>query len=217
MAYNLWRPSLQRKGGNEMGMFETWINALKMPADTFRKETNKGGIADGAKNLLIAGLIAGFITGIGIFLIPGVADVLSLLGGFGAGIGAMAFIAALIGMPIMLIIQWFIIGIIYYIFAKIFGGKGTYTNQIYLMALYMAPIAIIQAILALIYVPVGSFTVGAILGWIVSLYALYPLTMALKEAHAYDTMKAVATWLVPLVIILVLALTMFASMMQFVI
>ena len=193
--------------------FEIWKNAIIDPEKTFKKEEKKADIGKGIKQIGIAGIISGILSGIAMWV--GITKMGSLFGlpgaTIGSGIGAMTFLTTIILTPIMAVISWLIWSGIIYIFAMIFGGKGSYATQSYLIALYTAPLMIIYSFLA--FIPV----IGQIIIFLVGLYSLYLLTMALKQSHKLSTGKAVAIWLVPAVIIaiilIVFAVTTFSTLM----
>ncbi|NIM47582.1 MAG: hypothetical protein GTN40_05510 [Candidatus Aenigmarchaeota archaeon] len=177
--------------------FNLWIGSLTKPLETFKKEKKNANLGEGALHMAVAGLITGFITGL-IDMVFG-----SVLAGqfspiASAFTGPIVFLATLIFAPIMAVLYWLIVSGVLYIFAMLFGGKGSYTTQSYLYAIYYAPLSIITSILFLI--PLA----GIFLALIVMAYGLYLLTMALKEAHNYTTGRAVLTWLVPVGIVTVL-------------
>lgn len=193
--------------------FELWKKALTDPKKTFKKQAKKAELGEGVKHIGIAGVIAGIIAGIAALVLGSAAGSMFGTAGLsmGAGFGAAAFLASVILTPIFAVIGWLIGSGILYIFAMIFGGKGSYTKQSYLIAIYYAPLMIISAVLMLIPV------VGQIVNFLVGLYSLYLLTMALKETHDFSTGKAVGVWLVPLIIVIVivviLGVTMLGSLM----
>jgi len=149
-----------------------WLNAIKDPKKTFAAQKRKADFKEGAINIVIGGLIAGII----------------------AGIYTGALVSGAVGGIVGGLIGWIIAGGIYFIFAKLLGGKGDFITQIYLMSLYIPIISIIAAIFS----PVSSVTI------LISLLGLYFLTFALKEAHGYSTGKAILTWFIPIIILLVI-------------
>lgn len=162
-------------------MLETWKNALLNPKKTFKKEKKKSNLGLGANYIAKAGIIAGIIAGI-------------------ASLNLTNFIFSIILYPILNVVGWLLGSAIYYMFAKLLGGKGDYTKQSYLMSLYIAPLSIVSAIL--VSIPV----VGIWLSFFVTVFGLYLLTFALKEAHNYSTDKAVLTWLIPFIILVIILL-----------
>ena len=194
--------------------FELWKNAITNPKETFKKEEKKANIGEGVKQIGIAGLITGAIVGIAAMV--GLSYAGSVLGipgmTAGTGLGVVALLSSIIMTPIFMVIYWILGSGIIYIFSMIFGGKGSFTKQSYLIAIYYAPIMVITSILGIIPV------LGPIIGFIVALYSLYLLTMALKQAHKVSTGKAVAIWLVPMIVVMVIvaifSAVLFSSVMS---
>ncbi|UCG94956.1 MAG: YIP1 family protein [archaeon] len=180
--------------------FNLWKEVLLNPKETFKKQEKNADLGKATVHLVIAGLIAGFIGGLA------AAAGLTATGGMaglgpgitGAGLGIIAFVGSLIITPIVSVVGWLVGSAILYVFALIFQGKGNYTTQSYLLGLYWAPLIIITAILGII-----PF-IGGILNFLVALYGLYLLTMALKQAHKVSTGKAVAIWIIPVIVLAVL-------------
>ncbi|RLI86204.1 MAG: hypothetical protein DRO76_04315 [Candidatus Altiarchaeales archaeon] len=161
--------------------FKTWLDALIYPKETFRAEKERASLGDALNNIAVAGLIAGIVFG----LISGL-----LLGLFGFVIGIIAF-------PIIVIISFLFESLIFFIMAKILGGKGDFSTQTYLISLLTAPLVVLSL--------VGLIP---IMGWVlyipIVLYSLYPLTIALRESHGFSTARANLTWLIPWLIIVLL-------------
>lgn len=186
---------------------DLWKEVLTNPVKTFAKEEKKADLGKAVMQLIVAGVIAGFFGGLG--ALAGLSTAGSLggmgTGMMGAGLGIFAFIAALIVTPIMVVIGWLVISGILYVFAKVFGGKGNFTTQSYLISLYTVPLVIISSVLNLIPI------IGGALSFILALYGLYLLTMSLKQAHKVSTGKAVAIWIIPVIALTVLALLVAAA------
>ena len=171
-----------------------WKEVLTNPAETFKKEEKNVNLTEGIKQLIVAGVIAGVFYGISAALALNSAGML-MMGKPMMGAGAMGFIGALIGTPITTLIGWFIFSAILYVIAKLLKGQGTFDTHMYFIALLYSPIVIIQGVLSIIPI------VGAALGVLVSLYGLYLLTIAIKQAHKVSTEKAVLIWLIPVIVI----------------
>ena len=84
--------------------------------------------------------------------------------------------------------------IILFIFAWLLRGKGSFGTQAYVQSLFYAPLAVVQQIFAVIP------GIGFILFIIVAAWSLVPTTTSLKAAHGYSTLKAILTWLLPVVL-----------------
>lgn len=179
--------------------FDLWKRVLTKPEQTFKAEIKKSTPEGFTKNLAVAGLITGFISGIVAAL--GLSGTL-----FGTIGGITAFVLVLVAMPLLFIFGALINSAVFYIISWLLGGKGSFTNQSYLISLYTAPINIIVYILALI--PLVNIIAVIVLG----IYSLYLLTLALKQTHGFDSGKAILVWLLPIVIVLLLMMVMIMMM-----
>ncbi len=193
-------------------LFQKWAGALAHPTQTFKEEKSNATLGYGAKSILVSGLIGGLILGIAMFV--NIGNTLGILGPF-AGLfsGVLGFfflIILLIITPISVILSWLIGSGFLYVVAKAFSGKGTYTKQSYIISLYSAPIFVISAILRSLPTPANitflTFTISEWLGILIGVFALYFLTLALREVHEYSTIKSVITWLIPQLLFLGLAI-----------
>ena len=96
--------------------------------------------------------------------------------------------------------------IVLYIFARLLGGKGSYGAQAYAQSLFYAPLAILQQILVVIP------QVGHLLFFLIAVLSLVPTTTSLRAAHGYSTLRAVITWVLPIVLNIVVVFVMVKSM-----
>ena len=193
----------------------TWINSIIKPAETFKAEKAKASLGKGMFNYAIINVIAGFLVGIAIAVFVSIlpstgpyAQILSMLKVLG--------IAAIIVMPILFAILAIIGSLIgqgiFYIFAKLLKGQGTFVQQYYLTSLYVPILGIISFIVMLI-----PF-IGTFISFIVALFTLYLLTIALRETHNYSTGRAVLTWLIAAIaIFIILLIIIVLAIMAFVI
>jgi len=106
--------------------------------------------------------------------------------------------------PLGVIVGFYDFQIVLFIFAWLLRGKGSFGTQAYLQSLFYAPLVIIQQ--TLIVIP----KIGLILFILVAIYSLIPTTNSLKAAHGYSTIKAILTWLLPILlnIIIIYVVTM---------
>ncbi len=159
----------------------------------------------GVQHIGLVGLIIAVINIVaGSFRVSTGPMIFGALGSMIAGaLAPIAIIVSFIATPLVMVIQWLIISGIFFIFASILHGKGDYVTQSYLIALYLAPLSLLASILGLI-----PF-LGSALSALVFLYGLYPLTLAMKETHHFTTTKAVLSWLLPVIVLVVIG-TVFA-------
>ncbi len=174
-------------------MIEIWKNVLMKPKDVFKAEKANASVVGGLKMNAIAGLIAGAAMAVQIMLLGAVlGPQLAMLGPL-AGMGA---IGALIGMVLFYVVFTLLFSAVTYIFAKLLGGKGSFSVHYYLPSLAMVPVALLTNVLGLI-------PIIGLLSFIVSIYSIYLMTLAYQEAHGFDTLKAVLTWLIPGILLVV--------------
>ncbi len=201
------------------GMFQTWMNVLTKPGEaTFEVERHSPNAK--LSTALIWIVIAAFI--LAIFSALSVV-VSSLLGGgasmmqmiaqqsdlppevaaqmaamaAGGGIAAigLAFCYALIFAPV-----GFLIGSgIYFLIAKLFKGTGSFEEQTYLLATFIAPLTIISGAVSII-----PF-LGGCVGFIIGIYQLVLTYYALKVAHNLTSGKAIGVVLIPILIVVLCA------------
>jgi hypothetical protein len=106
-----------------------------------------------------------------------------------------ASFGSIIGVPL-----GFFIGVgILFLFAKLFGGTGTFLQQAYAFALFSVPIQGISAIAGL--VPV----LGGLVSFALGIYSIFLAVFAISASHRLTTGRAVAVVLLPAAIVLVLA------------
>jgi hypothetical protein len=74
------------------------------------------------------------------------------------------------------------------------GGKGAFGTQAYVQSLFYAPLSVVQQVLAVIPL------VGPLLFALVAVYSLLLTTTSLKAAHGYSTLRAILTWVIPIVL-----------------
>lgn len=95
----------------------------------------------------------------------------------------------------------FLIGTgILFLIARLFGGTGDFGRFAYLLAAIQAPISIVSAVLG--FVPVLGGCVSGALG----IYAIVLTYFAIKVEHALSDGKAIATLLLPLALVILLAI-----------
>lgn len=158
-----------------------WIPALTKPKETFSKaKKSKVSLVDALIIMALCGAIEGLV--VGLFT------------------GAGLIWGLIIGLVAALLFSFVGTGL-FWLMAKLLGGKGEFTRQYYLYSLFGAPIAI-ASILGILPV------IGQVISILLSLYSLYPLTISIREIHGFDTLKAVLSWLVPGIILLVIAVIM---------
>lgn len=184
---------------------KTWISAYFRPVGVFKAEKKKAEGKEIAKILLLAGLVSGLAWGI-VSLIKAIFDLHAGAGAMGSGIesGILAFIASLIIYPLAYLFSGFVDSAIFYIFAKIFGGKGGYMDQTFGLSLIFGGMMVIGApFVVLTVVPVLGTLFSLALA-IVMIWGFYSQYRLIKEVHGLSTARAAATIIIPILILLAL-------------
>lgn len=96
--------------------------------------------------------------------------------------------------PAGVILGFYDFQIVLFIFARLLGGRGSFGAQAYLQSLFYAPLAVVQQVFSV--TPVVGLPLFALL----AVCSLLPTTTSLKAAHGYSTRRAVATWLLPILL-----------------
>ena len=204
-------------------MFQTWLNVLTKPNEaTFEQERHNPraslttaiiwmAIAAVAAAIFSAlgSVIGSFIGGSAALLSPELLEsadlppeVAAQLAGFmvqgGVGIG-FSFCLILI-IPIGFLLS----SAIYFGAAKIVGGSGSFEEQSYLLATFIAPLTIVSYVANVIPI------LGACVSCLIGLYQLVLTYFALKTAHSLTSGSAVLAVVIAIVIWIVLAICLVA-------
>jgi hypothetical protein len=98
--------------------------------------------------------------------------------------------------------------IVLFIFARLLGGKGSFGAQAYAQSLFYAPLAVVQQVFAVMPL------VGRPLFILLAVYSLVPTTTSLKAAHGYSTLRAVLTWVLPILLNVIVVYVVVMLMMM---
>lgn len=187
-------------------MFEEWKETFLHPSQSMPKLAPNANLGSGLQHLAVGFVISGIISAILIFISSIIAGPSAAAVG---DIGLMAVVFSI--MVVFSIIVGFIgpllgAGLIW-IMAKILGGKGEYGQQLHMTSAPLAFLMVVTSILNII--PLA----GALIGILLNLYYLYPMTVAIREAHKFSTLKAIAAWLLPIIIVVIIVFIFAASML----
>ncbi|MFA6490126.1 MAG: YIP1 family protein [Candidatus Micrarchaeia archaeon] len=200
--------------------FKAWISAYFRPASAIKES---GSLGDAAKNIAIAGLLVGVVSGIMALVgmsLGGAAAGSMMKGGIGGliggGIGFAGGIVTLVALavltPIIYVVMGFVGSAIYFVVAKVLGGKGSYTSQTHILALVMCGTALLTLpfqVLETIPMVGGIFGLATML---IGLYAFYSEYRAIKEVHKLSQIRAIAVVITPIILgalVFMLAIMMF--------
>ncbi|RLG30995.1 hypothetical protein DRN97_09900 [Methanosarcinales archaeon] len=103
-------------------------------------------------------------------------------------------------------ISWVVIAGILHLVAKVLGGKGAFTEMLVLMGFATLP-NIFQAPIGLIAILSGGLAgafIALCLGSVLGIWVLILDVLAIREAHKFSTGRAIATLVLPFVVLIVL-------------
>jgi len=196
-----------------------WQQAIIHPYKFFSKFKAKPDLMTAAKWAAIGGVISLLLNDI-VLAYYGQAEVVSSIIG--------VIIAGIIIVPIMVMISSGIV----LMFAKLLGGKGDYKAQTYALAFVQVPIMVANAAFEFVFnllVKPSSFTFSSpvhtgsaelifrILNLVILIYGFYLTVLVLRNVHKYSTMRAIATLLIPgvLLVILIVLVVLFFTVSGF--
>ncbi|GEM_PF-1731950 len=165
-------------------MIQSWLNVLFWPKETLALEKPNASILRGFIYLFVAGIISGSIVFLIARFFPGV-YLFQLTGYFGADyygfakifIDIYSSIYILLLVPFLTIISGFVFSVIFFVVARLFGGKGTFTSFFYLYSVFSVPVSFLATI--------------PLIGQIIGLYSWYLIFLALKESMELSSNKAI--------------------------
>lgn len=170
------------------GVFRLWKVALTNPEKAISSQAGKAGYAKGILMLCLAGALYAVISAVltSNFLV------------LAFGTAAFAVTA-----PIMVLVGAAVV----FAFAKILGGKGGLREQFYVSAVLLSPIILLAACAkVLLIVPIIGFLLKAAALFVLDVYALYQITLALRSIHDFSTIRAILSWLLPLLIVTIVVI-----------
>lgn len=180
---------------------ESWLDNLNPGTlkSTIRQSSGKANLMEASFNLLIASLLP--------------AALLTLLR---MAFGFTELAILLISIVITIQLEFFIAQGIYWIFARAFGGSGSFTRQAYLMSLPQAALIAVLTLVMLFFIllssPVlssaNSITVMSyllpILAIPVLLYRTYLQYLVIKPVHKLNMVRAASAVLMPIFLFVLL-------------
>jgi hypothetical protein len=109
--------------------------------------------------------------------------------------GSQAPVASwIVLVPLGVVYGFYTFQIVLVLFARLLGGKGSFGTQSNMQSLFYGPLAVVQQMV--VVVP----SVGRLLFALVAVSSLLPTTTSLKAAHGYSSVRAVLTWVLPVIL-----------------
>ena len=198
-----------------------WLKVTSMTEDFFAQEAPRASGANALISVMILAVVTAAFYAVSTLLGGGIemvtmpaayedVETLPLLGLF-AGLGFYSACCGLIITPI----GFYIGNGLIYLGARIFGGSGGFSTQVYLQSLFAVPLGIVTSVLSLIYlIPILGGCIGGIAMLVLAIYYFVLNVRAVKVTHDLTTGRAVGAifapalllLLVPCLVIVVLAL-----------
>lgn len=183
------------------GFFDKLGNALFYPGKLF-EQVKREPLAEPLKFVILTSLILGLIVSVLFSVaVSALASIFQLysvvpFGGMLAVLGAV-MIPVVIGMIIgFMLLSSFVTAAVLHIFARLFGGKGGFT-QTYKACAYAG------AVMLFIWIPILNF--AAII------WNLIILTKGISKLHAMSEGRALLVWIIPLLIVIALLFGLFPA------
>jgi hypothetical protein len=197
------------KGRGQPHTFEA-INALYMePVRAFRRLKEYASLLIGVFNITIVYSIVLFIA----LIVVLVSFVMPVMLVAGASLDLLPFVftffIAVVFYYGVFIFSWIFSSLIYFLPAKLLGGKGEFVQQACLLSYMMlAALPIAALSLAISFVPVFGPFIAFVAGIIASLYFLYLTFLSIREINEFSALKTLASFVISLVIFFILSLAL---------
>lgn len=161
-----------------------------------------GGIPEGLYNVVLSLPISLALVALSFF-----AQTL-LSGPAGAVLGGGMMLATAGVVLLLGLVGSFIAPALYLAMGGLLGGRSTYARLYHIVSWTTLSCALLSIPSTLLgFIP----CVGVLVSLAFALYEAYLLTLAMKKAFGFDTLKAVAVWLVPVIVISVVVAAVFMT------
>jgi hypothetical protein len=174
-----------------------WLNCLnpKTFKEVMAKDKGKGDLIEASKNILISSIIMAIPMGL-VLIVLGLLMGSKLPSYFGLPFAALAVLYVII-MVIVAPISFLIIQGVYWVLAKLLGGKGEYRQQAYLASLFTAGVYLISI---LCIVP----CLGSIVSIALMMLLIYLEYLLISNVHKLGSAKAALVVLAPILLFIVM-------------
>jgi hypothetical protein len=171
-------------------IFNTGLNSLLNPTKTANELVKKKiGMGDGALAVLLGSLVLAVVVALAIVvaatwfgMLTSLMPMMGWTSWMGTGLGMLAAIGVLIGIPIGMLVAWLVISVIVWVIASLMGGKGDFGKFATTLAFPFAALVAVSWIQ-----PINIFA---------GIYGVYLLYAFLQPTMKMDEKKAALTVLV---------------------
>jgi len=175
---------------NMNDIFNTGLNCLISPTKTANELVKKKlDLGDGALTVVLGSLILAVVVALAIVVaatwIGMVTSLMPMMGWtswMGTGLGVLAAVGILIGIPIGMLVAWLVFSLIVWVVASLMGGKGDFSKFATTLAFPFAALVVVSWIQ-----PINIFA---------GIYSVYLLYAFLQPTMKMDEKKAALTVLV---------------------
>jgi|GEM_PF-959607 len=193
--------AMNAAGALQVDQFKTWLSAYFHPYQACGKEKKNSSLGSATGTFALIGLVQAVVAIIVMALV--LAFALPLVGVPFTIAGAVVM---LIAYPIGTVIFGFIGSVLYYIVAKLLGGKGSFMEQTYCMALVSGGVG-------LMLVPFNVLQIAPLVGWIfgllgvaVALYGIISQYRMIRAVHSLSQLRAIVVLVIPALVIVAIVL-----------
>lgn len=161
--------------------FSYWTKMVLQPQEALKNQKDAPDWMEAIKVWAITGFWAGLATGAGTIAAQGL-----------TGLSLVVLFSGMFGNPFIYPITYLLVEGFYFLVARLLGGTGTFLNHFYIVGLTGRILLPLAALLfALSSLP------AVLAALLVSVYWLYPQTVAYRRVHGFDWTKAIFVWLIP--------------------
>lgn len=185
-----------------------WLDVTKMTEEYFAMEAPYASAGNALISVLILAAVSALLSAISSLLGGGVQMLTtpSLYEDIGVApflmtIGGVAFFSACYALVLGPIGFYLANGIVY-IFARLLGGTGGFTTQVYLQSLFAVPLGILTSLLALLNViPLLGGCISGIAILAVAVYSIVLNVRSVKVTHDFTSGRAVGAIFAPVLLL----------------
>jgi len=177
--------------------FKAWILAYFHPYQRYEAEKKNADMGSSTLNLALVGLVHAVVT----IILMALALALALPF-IGLPITIVGAVMMLIAYPVGAVILGFVGSLVYYIVAKLLGGKGSFWEQTYCITLVSGGVSLMMAPLNILQVVPLIGWIFSLVGMVIALYGMISQYRMIRAVHSLSQLRAIVVILVPAVLIL---------------
>ncbi|MCX6771877.1 MAG: YIP1 family protein [Candidatus Micrarchaeota archaeon] len=191
----------------------SWVAAYFHPEDTIRAEMKNANFGNIAMNAFLIGIVTSVSFAIALLLLFGFALLTSANISAALAANLAMYAILLVAVPFIYVISAFVSSLIYFIIAKLLGGKGGYMEQTLGMVLVtggvMLAVMPFQILSSIPFIGLIGL-IFLLLALPFSLYGIYSQYRMIKAVHSLSSGRAAAVIIIPIVVMIVLVVILIA-------